>query len=114
MGLSLKNGVYTVEDLIKISNKSGANIRGLMSKYAKDVKYKILENGKSYANYSWDKEHFSKLFYEGKIEKKQLNINTNSELKTKLEIAKKMKYANVPLSDILDFTSLTKEQIKKI
>jgi len=112
--LNLKNGIYTVEELIKISHKSGGNIRGLMSKYAKDVKYKVLANGKSYANYAWDKDHFLDLFYGDKGGNKQEEININPEIKTKLEIAKKMKSAKVSLSDILNFTGLTKEQIEKL
>jgi hypothetical protein len=64
--LDLENGVYSVHDLMKISKKSPSNIRSLMSKYAINVQYTVLQNGKSFANYQWDKKHFLEKFYGSK------------------------------------------------
>ena len=64
--LTLKNKKYDVNELINISKKSSSSVRKVMSKYAIKIEYCIQDNGKSSVVYTWDQDHFLKIFYESK------------------------------------------------
>lgn len=61
---NLKDGVYTVTELMEISGKSSSNIMHRMKTYAKKVTYVVQDNGRASARYHWDQKHFLKITVE--------------------------------------------------
>jgi hypothetical protein len=57
----LKDGIYTVKELMNFSKKSNPNVRNLMYKYATKVTHSIQQNGRSLAHYHWEHKHFLKI-----------------------------------------------------
>lgn len=53
----LKDGKYTTEELVKLSEKTKSNVRLLMQKYCEEINYTV-NNNKFMAYYKWNKEHF--------------------------------------------------------
>ncbi|MES2614076.1 MAG: hypothetical protein V4591_01535 [Bdellovibrionota bacterium] len=65
----LQNGIYMVGDLVHLSKTSESNVKKIMAKYAKEIKYIVQPNGRASARYYWDHKHFLSLFYWEKDEK---------------------------------------------
>lgn len=68
--LNLKNGLYTVKELMASSKKTDSSVKKIMAKYAIKITYIVQENGRASARYHWDHAHFLKLFYGDKNEEK--------------------------------------------